>query len=143
MPTESAVQFVSCMTRLVSQVSNWAAAAGCAVQPVSRTLRDSDGVGYEAPGLLLQHGLTQFALSPQGPGHNSATAEFYLMPRYDDIVTLTYVSRADGIDDDRWHVLPSPWKSGIDDDLTATGPQVFDERLFNRILTVAKRHATV
>jgi len=87
------------LSRLVHDVKNWAEKLGWSTRQFELAREDSKIGRYQAPALVLQKDATRILLEPiarSAPGANGVV-DLYLMPAYDDIVSLYLV-------DDRWQL---------------------------------------
>ena len=92
-------EWLNRLSHLVGSIRTWAAESGWSTRQSEARLHDSQLGNYSAPALLLQFETTKALLEPIArfaPG-TEGVVDLYLMPAYDDIVSL-YLS------DGAWHV---------------------------------------
>jgi len=79
------------LTRLVRR---WAEQLDWSTRQIEKRMKDSRLGVYEAPALIMQKGTTRVLLDPVArfaPG-SDGVVDLYLMPAYDDIVSLFFVA---------------------------------------------------
>lgn len=88
--SETKQQWLDMLDALIQDVKTWCEAEGWSTRKVAKTIRDSRLGVYEAPALLLQHGVNRVLLEPishAAPGADGVV-DLYLLPAYDDIASL-------------------------------------------------------
>ena len=79
---------------LAAKVAEWAERDDWVTKTYAKKMRDSDGVLFEVPSLVIQKGPTRLLLDPiayDAPG-SEGVVDLYLMPAYDDAASLYLVN---------------------------------------------------
>jgi hypothetical protein len=125
------------LSALVSLIKGWVEASGWRTRLITKPVTEPGLGRYEVPLLLMKRGEVEVALSPvarTAPGADGVV-DLYLMPAYDDLVSLS-------LEGGRWFIHsvfppdPTAPRSVIDTEWLA-----LDEDTINRVLDAVAARA--